>query len=781
MAIQKYQTFRKGRTYTLPAADSSISGGIIGIKISDAATTKILNEQSQGNAVVFTASDNNTRLPHQIIREDWPATLDGAWSWYSRPESVSHLGYTYWFPINQFGEFKICWLKHSDRTTGEILIETLSGGTGSGVDDHNNGAAIILQSGKLLVFYAEHNGNVLKCVKQSFAGNPNLWDSPLSIESTNQTSYVIPIQLSATSGSDGGDIYIFYRDTTSSYQRRYKKSTDGGVTWGSAVSLFQSPNNATRTSSISRPYLHATANRAGNKIWFLLSDGNPPEVTHTVNGSFINSLYVCYFDNTTGKLHQPDGTQIGTDTFAAPPASGFDTWDITKVYDGTGGIPYWNWDIQMDLNDQPCIGGIRFFGDTNRYSDANYIFARWNGSTWIKSELSGPNIGLSGSSTPIGVGGPEPWYHGGIALDPDNPSDRLFISWPNINNATGSWNIHEVKSTDNGATWKTNRILNTTRGNERKCIRPIIPRHYSEKDMLCLWMEGHYRNFQLTFTGSGSSFQSDRFATGIQTFPRVHDGYVAFVKLDLTNSPQTIHMYWDRALNQSDESNEPLVYSGWLEYPRDIHWHVWDTGRTIDMTSDTEFTVISISKWARNSYNSSQHTYISNWVSGSTASILMREQSSTGNNVALLWNTTSGTFGNTAWSTSPAVQIWNVAAGRWDNAVSSGQLRPMLNGSALTSINGSAAAMPATISTNNVWLGYSPHTNVNIFFNGYMPFAGIVGSDMTDDWIEEFTESNPFSESWSYAIAGNIQEWGEKYLQITTNNTILIIPVTGGQ
>jgi hypothetical protein len=749
MAIAQFATWRKGMVLTLPAADGAITDAILGVRIDDPAIVEVLNAHGEGQSAAFTLDDSSTQIPHHTMRADWPATISGAWTWYSRQEAVYENGYTYWFPVNEFGEVLACWYKHADGTTGSVVLETLSTGVGAGIDDHNNGAAIVLASGKLLVFYSDHGGAILKCRKQTTAGDPTTWDAAVSLGGSASTSYSNPVQLSGVTGTDGGAIYLFYRDESANYERRYKVSTDAGATWSAAVSIFRSPDNANRESSIQRPYMHVIGDSTGTKIHFLLSDGNPPEVTDPITGAFVNSIWHGYADVSANTVHQSDGTVLAGGSFTAPPAGGFDTADLTLVLDGyTAQRPFWNWALALDSSDRPVIFAVKYTGLVGTpYTSGDYTVSRWTGSAWSTAVIDTSALfGAEGS--PIADTATQPYYFGGIAPDHADPLGTCYVSNADPEGGSSSWSIWKLTSTDSGATWAIAQKMNTSRGGERRCIRPVVPIN-ATSELQVLWMEGHYLDFQQAWTGSGTSYVSKRFATGIQTYPRVNDGYVFFLKLNRTAATQEVHFYWDDPA-ADEQADAATVFSGWLDYPRDIHVNKWNTGRTVDMANDTLFTVLWIGYWDRAAYNSVQHTCYSNWVSGTTASIMLREQSAAGGNQACLWNTTSGTFGSVAWSSNPAVQTWNVLAARWQNSVSSGQMRPHLNGTALTNISGSAAAMPATASTNPLWVGWTPHTNGDLSFHGQIGFAAIIPEDKSADWIEEFSESNPFNPSWSY-------------------------------
>lgn len=757
MALEQYGTFRRGRVCTLPAADASITDLVIPLRLPDALTA-YLNPQGEGNALAFTLNDNTTVIPHQVIRRDWPVIRDAVATWYSRPEAYFSGTHTHFALLDQLGRV----YDHAiEKTTGTItstLLHTFTTGVGNGKDDHNNGAYELVAAGRLACAYNSHGGTELYCRVMATPNDPTSWGAEITIDATNQTSYALPILL------DNGDFVVFYR-RQSTYARGYQLSsniTAGSPTFGSYVALFRSPDNASRTSSLPRPYMHVIKAPDG-KVWFLLSDGNPSEVTKTVGGHMFNNLYVVYYDPATGNVHQPDGEAMAGGSFASPPAGGFDTWAMARVYDGFNegdGVNYWNWDIQVYQYSPgvyyPVIVGVKYVGAPNDYTEHVFVYAKYTPSGWVKVDLT--SAGLNGYGEPIGDVAVQPYYAGGIVIDPQRPTGRLFLSHPHPTGAQG-FDVHELLSADSGATWSVARTMNSARTGERRCFRPLVPRNNADGDIELGWFEGHYRDFQATFAGSGVVLEPRKYACGLQTFPRKNDGYVAYLKLNRDTNPQEVHVYYDRPGDTSDESDEATVWAGFVLYARDIHVNCWDTGVIPDMDGATQFTFLMIARYGAADYRGAvQITWASCWENNTRAAFLMREQTTTGNNWALLFNSaTAGgtTVGSVALSTSPSVNTWYSLGIRWDKDQSSGNMLPILNGTALTPVAATAAAMASTNSSSNLWLGRSPHNSSDNDFIGDHGGVFIAPTRKSVEWVEEFTESNPYDAAWNYATFGN--------------------------
>lgn len=215
----------------------------------------------------------------------------------------------------------------------------------------------------------------------------------------------------------------------------YTESSDGGENFSAAVAMTPTGTN--------RPYMKA--DRVGtNKIYLIMNDGHPAAVS-------TNSVY--FFMYQGGAFKKIDGTALG----AFPLTPGPSTMD--RVYDGslsTGRS--WVWDVSSDpANDRP-IAAFAVFPST---SDHRYYQSRWNGSAWVNNEV------CNGGDSPNYLYAAEPYYSGGIALDPVYPN-QVFVS-----RKVGSvFQIFRYVSSDNGATWTGTQL---TFGNEH-CFRPYVVR-----------------------------------------------------------------------------------------------------------------------------------------------------------------------------------------------------------------------------------------------------------------------------------------------------------------
>jgi hypothetical protein len=123
-------------------------------------------------------------------------------------------------------------------------------------------------------------------------------------------------------------------------------------------------------------------------------------------------------------------------------------------------------------------------------TDHRYNYARWNGSTWVKTELT--KSGKWFPQTPAGKTEREPNYSGGISLDNDNPS-VVYLS----KQVNGVFEIWKWITKDHGTTWDSLAITSHS-PSDIVNVRPIVPMHHVPGYFDVLWMQGkysHYTNF----------------------------------------------------------------------------------------------------------------------------------------------------------------------------------------------------------------------------------------------------------------------------------------------
>lgn len=337
---------------------------------------------------------------------------EGAWTSPQYPKAVSHNGYTYIGWINgSTGALKVAAVNES---TGAVSTPVQIDSMGGNPDTHNSPALLVRDSDhKLIVAFCLHLGANLfyRVSTTSLDADPTLADgfaAAVNIDSSmGGEEYTYPALVQLT-GVANDPIYLFIRDrtvSTNNTRLMYSVSTDGGVTWGTGVSLFD-PTGALR------PYW-SIGSDGSSRIDVVTSDRNP----YGEDGGTL-SIGHLYFDGSTWR------NSAGTAIAGGTP---FDLADITTVYTGTDAFPM---DVLSSAN--PVFGYLISDGST---TTARY--ARWDGSAWDLSTV------YTGTAHPVDR------FYGSVAFNRADPNE-LFSGRYVSSTVSEMWRF---TTSDSGATW----------------------------------------------------------------------------------------------------------------------------------------------------------------------------------------------------------------------------------------------------------------------------------------------------------------------------------------
>lgn len=342
------------------------------------------------------------------------ADIPGAWTWYNDPRAIvvgTDLVYGF---IDTGGRVGV----RTEPETGTGSFAYLISGLNE--DDHGNPALLVRNSDqKLLAFFVDHNTDQYYIATSTNASDASAWETAIDIApqlGTTEMSYANPVQLT---GETGEPIYNFFRGSQGAINLAlwYTKSFDGGVTWSAA----------TQFAAAGRPYMKLVQNGT-SRIDFFFSDGHPSEHVG-------NSLYHMYMQG--GSFYKSDGTLI-TASLPLTPAS-----HMTRIYDGNGvNGEAWNWDIQIDGTGKPVVAFATFVTT----SDHRYRYAKWSGSAWTDYEVTA----AGGSIENLGS---EPYYSGGIVIDPDDINTVYYSR-----DEGGVNEIFKAVTANNGASWTETQL-----------------------------------------------------------------------------------------------------------------------------------------------------------------------------------------------------------------------------------------------------------------------------------------------------------------------------------
>lgn len=377
--------------------------------------------------------------------------LSGIWTWFNDPRSVYDPSTHRLFYAAILNDGTVA-VQSWDFTKRLSLFGRPHGTTVLQIDDHANPALCLLDTGKILAAYSQHNGDSFSC-RSTNVGDIRTWDTEVAVASgANDDAYAHLVQM----GDTAKTVFWFYRRGAANPRPvRYRTSTDGGATWGGDTDLFDDGTN--------RPYFKCVKT-SGSRIDFVVSTGQPDECA--------NSLYHGYITVASdGSLtfFKTDGTQV-----TSPP---FNPNEFTLVYDGTTNDG-WQWDIET-------IGGtitIAYAVFTSANTVHTYYQARWNGSAWQSDAVA------DGGAVPDYLYAGEPDYSGGFGLDP-NDINTVYVS--RMFTAT---DFRLEKWTHTGTfptgTWTQDSTIASTATIN---ARPYCPRGLSPTTVL--WWEGSYTSY----------------------------------------------------------------------------------------------------------------------------------------------------------------------------------------------------------------------------------------------------------------------------------------------
>lgn len=414
--------------------------------------------------------------------------VNACWTWFNSPRAIysSSQNAVYFSSSSQStsGSYNSCLLvTRYDTASSEITAFPIS--TTLGGDDHNNSSVLVISGtgtandGKILVAYTGHPTSTISVRRSTSVNNIAAWDSVVTlnvdgtVEQTGDTyEYANLVQLS---GDNTGRIYLFYtvNDThtggTTGRALDYRYTDDQGATWSSPVRIINP--------AIGQMYVRLCTDGA-SRIDIAFTESHPGTGQHM-------SVWHFYITSTgTPAYKTSDGTSL---TLPIDVSTSGKT--ATKVFDGaTTSSGSWIWDI-IGNSGNPVIG-FAAFADSSAY-DHRYRQSRWNGSSWINGTVDittggqGTNHGTS--SNPDYLYSGEPFYSGGISLNPANPSEVLIST----KNASAGWDIQQWTTANNGTSWS--KAVDVTSGNTNVAARPCYV--ISHPSNLALYWQGTYTSY----------------------------------------------------------------------------------------------------------------------------------------------------------------------------------------------------------------------------------------------------------------------------------------------
>ncbi len=445
---------------------------------------------------------------------------NGAWTWYSDERAIvdpnngrvllNSVGFAPSYPSG--GGVDVV---DFDPATGRRVRTPLST---IQVDDHNNGALLVLPDGRYLAMYANHGNNgglgdeFSRWRRSINPGDSTSWTTEQTfnwfnnVPGANQTgnpdaanvSYHNLFYLAGDPEDDEDDVIY-------NISRSYGQlSTNGASQNMPNIMRYDIDTNTVEWAgqvleSVAggySAYLKYASNGV-DRIYFTSTESHPR--------NYNNSVYSGYIEN--GQTFDMLGNVIDSNIFdngTAAGGSGFvpDVTDFTLVQQanalGEGYNRLWTVDTNLDAEGDPMAlyisrwnpDGSTSDGSTTNPIDHRLHFGHWNDQTqqWETHEVA-----KMGNRLYRGTNMSEQDYTGNAALVPGDPS-TIYVSTPydprdpSGETFTTSYEIYKGVTDNGGASWAWSAITENSLVDN---LRPIIPDPQGG-DTTVIWFRGRY-------------------------------------------------------------------------------------------------------------------------------------------------------------------------------------------------------------------------------------------------------------------------------------------------
>lgn len=374
--------------------------------------------------------------------EDLTASGHGGWTQKPKARSLYYNGHTLTCYIADDGDVEVV----VDNGTPIVLHAAFQ------VDTHAAPAMLVRSSdGKLVVHYSTHDGTAMKqrISTNSLDSDPTLsggFAAEGNAFTASDLTYPMLFERTAESGSP---LYNWHR---SGVALAYRKSTDGGATWGAEVQVYNDGTNRT--------------------YWDIALDPNDQYTFHFVVTDTTGTLRQLgsirhFYADTTG-YHTSDGTLIDevSDPIPFTPAS------LTLVYDEATDGAAWSHDLYVNATGPVFIMGLSGdFALPGGGTDTEYRVMWWDGA-W-------------NSSTVLSSGGAGQFDPMLSCLDAQDET-RAYVTVK----IAGHFELWRFTSSDGLVTWDSGLAI--TVGSSEDNIYPVSVQDHPRPGRSVLWNAGTY-------------------------------------------------------------------------------------------------------------------------------------------------------------------------------------------------------------------------------------------------------------------------------------------------
>ena len=266
--------------------------------------------------------------------------------------------------------------------------------------------------------------------------------------------------------------------TPSNWEIYYKKSTDGGSSWGTKRLTWTS-------GSSQEPAIAIDSNNNLHVVWHDLTPGNreiyykrsidegstwsAKRLTWNSGESYCPAIAI----DSNNNLHVvwEDSTPGNSEIYYKRSMDGGSTWSATKRLTWNSGLSYWP-AIAIDSNNNLHVV---WSDSTPGNSEIYYKRSMDGGSTWSATKRLTWNSGNS--------------YYPAIAIDSNT---NLHVVW--YDHTPGNWEIYYKRSIDGGSTWSTKRLSSTS--GDSYCPAIAID---SNNNLHVVWEDSTPGNFEIYY------------------------------------------------------------------------------------------------------------------------------------------------------------------------------------------------------------------------------------------------------------------------------------------
>jgi hypothetical protein len=438
----------------------------------------------------------------------------GAWTWYSDERAVvdpnnghvlvNSVGFAPSYPSGG-GVDVVDFNPETGRRT-RTPLSTIQ------VDDHNNGALMVLPDGRYLAMYANHGNNgglgdeFSRWRRSVNPGDSTAWTAERTfnwfnaVPGANQTG-----NPDAANASYHNLFYLSEENQVYDISRSYGQLSINGASQNmpNIVRYDMATNSVVWAGQVLQSEAQGYSaypkyvSNGVNRIYFTTTETHPR--------NYNNSIFAGYIQN--GQTFDMLGNVIDNDLFdngTAAGGSGFvpDVTDFTVVQQadalGEGHNRLWTVDMNLDAGGDPMAlyisrwnpDGSTSAGSTTNPIDHRLHFAHWNeqAQRWDYHEVA-----RMGNRLYRGADLSEQDYTGNAALVPGDPS-IIYVSTPydprdpSGATFTSSYEIYRGNTEDGGATWDWTAI---TENSVVDNLRPIVPEPVGGVRTV-LWFRGSY-------------------------------------------------------------------------------------------------------------------------------------------------------------------------------------------------------------------------------------------------------------------------------------------------